>query len=43
MGGTRLDYRPKFLVIGFLIAMAILGILLISIQNKNEKKRSILN
>ncbi len=42
-GGLGWIYRPKFLVIGFLIAMAILGILLISIQNKNEKKRSILN
>lgn len=43
LGGIGWIYRPKFLVLGFIIIMAILGVLLISIQNKNEKKRSILN
>lgn len=36
-------YRPKFLDIGFLIAMAIIGLLLVFIQNKKEKRTSILN
>jgi hypothetical protein len=36
-------YKPKFLILGFLSFMAILGISLVSIRNKNEKKRSILN
>lgn len=43
LGGIGWIYRPKFLVLGFIIIMAILGILLIAIQNKNEKQRSILN
>ena len=42
-GGLGWIYKPKLLVIGFLIIMVILGILLIIIQSKNEKKRSILN
>lgn len=36
-------HKPKFLIAGFLLIMSSLGILLVSIRNKNEKKRSILN
>ncbi|WP_291627758.1 hypothetical protein [Clostridium sp.] len=42
-GGLGWIYKPKFLVLGFLIIMAILGSLLIIIQSKNEKKRSVLS
>lgn len=38
--GVGWIYRPKFLIIGFLIGMSILGVLLIVIQNKNEKKEA---
>ena len=38
--GVGWIYRPKFLIIGFLIVMSILGVLLIVIQNKNEKKEA---
>lgn len=42
-GGFGWIHKSKFLIIGFLSIMAILGIFLVLIQNKNEKKRSILN
>ena len=42
-GGLGWIYKPKFLVLGFLIIMAVLGSLLIIIQSKNEKKRSVLS
>ena len=42
-GGVFNIYTPKFLVIGFLAIMAVIGIILILVQNRNEKKRSVLN
>ncbi len=42
LGGIGWIYRPKFLVLGFIIIMALVGISLIIIQNRNEKKRNIL-
>lgn len=42
-GGFGWIYRPKFLVIGFLVIMAVIGIILVLAQNRNEKKRSVLN
>lgn len=42
-GGVFSIYTPKFLVIGFLATMAAIGIILVLVQNRNEKKRSILN
>lgn len=42
-GGFGWIYMPKFLIIGFLVTMTIIGIILVLIQNRNEKKRSILN
>lgn len=42
-GGVFSIYTPKFLIIGFLVTMTIIGIILVLIQNRNEKKRSILN
>ena len=41
-GGIGWIYRPKFFVLGFIITMALVGISLIIIQNRNEKKRNIL-
>lgn len=41
--GLASIYRPKFLIIGFLAIMAVIAIILVLVQNRNEKKRSILN
>lgn len=41
--GLASIYISKFLITGFLTIIAVIGMILILIQNRNEKKRSILN
>ena len=41
-GGVGWIYKPKFLIIVFLAIMAVIGLILVLVQNRNEKKRSIL-
>lgn len=42
-GGVGWIYKPKFLIIGFSNIMAVIGLILVLAQNRNEKKRSVLN